>query len=159
MAGEHDFAPARTRGKGVRTRSPWGSWHKVPADALLPYPVAQSLADRTVFWWLRRCPVCQQTKPMLARRATCGHNCKGVLIAIKRSPEHTAHMQRVSHAATRERTELADLAQLLGDVAEEDTTTRVLVVRAYRAGRKRGYRLGETGGTCRERRAWEEGRR
>ncbi|HEY3499475.1 MAG TPA: hypothetical protein VGK73_32520 [Polyangiaceae bacterium] len=147
-------APARSRSKGVRTLTPWGSWNGVPADALLPYPVAQDIKDRSVFWYLRRCPVCQQAKPMRSFRRSCSNNCKGVLIAITRSTEHTAKMQAVAHANTSKRAEQRDLDALF---ARHPAVEREVIVQCYRDGRRRGYRLGETRGICRERRRWENG--
>lgn len=151
-------APAKSRSKGVRTLSPWGSYHAVPADALLPYPVACTLLkDRSQYLYLRRCAVCLEAKPMFSWRKTCGNNCKGVLISFTRSLENTAKMQAVSHANTSKRAEFRDLEELFAYIDRE--SVRDLVVRAYRTGRRRGYRLGETRGVCRERRAWEEDRR
>jgi predicted nucleic acid-binding Zn ribbon protein len=142
-------APARTRSKGVRTLTPWGSYNGVPADALLPYPVAQDIKDRSVFWYLRRCPVCQQAKPMRSFRRSCSNNCKGVLISITRSPENTAKMAAVAHANTSKRAELRDCERIVSEGLDP--------IAAYRLGRRRGYRLGETRGICRERRRWENG--
>jgi len=137
-----------SRSKGVRTLSPWGSWHAVPADALVPYPVACSLlADRTQYLYLRRCLVCQLASPMFSYRKTCSNNCKGVLIGITRADKHTDAMRAASAEATSRRAELADI----------DTIQREQLdpIAAYRMGRRRGYRLGETRGMCRERKRWE----
>lgn len=141
----------KTRNKGVRTLSPWGSYNAVPPDALVPYPVACSLGDRTQYLYLRTCAVCRQPRPMLSYRRACSNNCKGVLISMQRSGQMSVARAAEAHERTVQMTEARDVTRILRDKLDP--------IAAYRLGKRSGYRLGETKGIVRERRAWENGRR
>lgn len=137
----------RSRSKGVRQRTPWGSYNAAPADALLPYPVAQSLRDRSQFWWLRPCPVCRQPRVMKAFTKTCGRNCGAVLIGINRSPAHVAAMQARGRASQVAAAIARDLAVIAAQALDP--------IAAYRLGKRRGERSGYEKGRLAERRQWE----
>lgn len=137
-----------SRSKGVRTLSPWGSYHALPADAVVPYPVAQSLQDRTQFLYLRPCPVCREAKPMYAYRRTCSNACKGVLLAVTRSSDHIAKARAVANRNLAEAGELRDMQRIQAEALSP--------VEAYRLGLRRSYRRAYLVGVRAERRRWEE---
>lgn len=99
----------------------------VPQNALVPYPVAQEIATR-VYLWLRRCPVCQETRIMRARPATCSHACGQVRGHFKRPEGFYRRLSTAGVAARAARRE-ARIARMIHGL-----TAREAFDKGYQAG-------------------------
>lgn len=106
---------------------------RVPANALLPYPLAQRI-DTRQYLWLRRCPTCQRARLYLAQKATCGNSC-GVALSHWRRPSQERRMRELHKLAMA--TRLRNLEARRAREVEGLTSAE-----AYAKGYERGYATG-----------------
>lgn len=108
---------------------------RVPANALVPYPVAQRIGTRQ-YLWLRRCPTCQRARLYLAQKATCGNSC-GVALSHWRRPSQERRMREMHKLAmeTRLRNQRARVAREVEGLTSAE---------AYTKGYDRGYASGHS---------------
>jgi hypothetical protein len=120
---------------------PWGGRRRAdtvtPANALLPYPVAQDIATGQ-YRWLRRCPACGKARIYKADKRTCGNSC-GVAFSHWRRPGQDRRMRQLQKLAmqTRLRKQRERMAALCAGLTAEQ---------AYALAYKRGYAAGNTAG-------------
>lgn len=116
---------------------PWGGRRRVdttaPANALVPYPLAQMIATRQ-YLWLRRCPTCQKAKLYTAQKATCGNSC-GVSLSHWRRPAQERRMREIHKLAMQTR-----LAQQQARIASQ--CAGLTPEQAYHLAYQRGYAAG-----------------
>ena len=104
-----------------------------PANAVLPFPLAQEIGTRQ-YLWLRVCPTCQKRKLYQARQGTCSRSC-GQSLRAWRCPRDERKMRAIHKLAVDARIRNRE-ARLLAEC--EGLTAR----EAYRKGYERGYSSG-----------------
>jgi hypothetical protein len=116
---------------------------RVPAELVVPYPVAQQIRWREGKWrpsrllWLRRCPGCGRVRVYVAASVTCSRRC-GHLMSSFRPAKALAfrrRLPRMQAAAAK-----AKRAKRAGDVAAR--VAGLTPEQAYEQGYRRGYGAG-----------------
>lgn len=123
---------------------PWGGRARradtvAPANALVPYPVAQTL--RRQYLWLRRCPQCQKARLYRADQRTCSQAC-GNAFGHWRRPCQERRLRALQKLAAQ-----AKVRHRQARIARECAGLTVLeaYTLAYRRGYAAGHLAGQTG--------------
>lgn len=121
---------------------PWGGKARrsdtvVPANALVPYPVAQTL--RRQYLWLRRCPQCQKARLYRADQRTCSQTC-GKAFSHWRRPQQEKRLRAIQVLSAQAKVRARD-ARIARECAG------LTAVEAYALAYRRGYAAGHLAGT------------
>lgn len=112
----------------------------VPPDAVVPFPVAQSLRNRQ-FLWARRCKLCGRVKVRLARGIGCTRKCGNALTYFDgtRDRKQRQHLARIGEQARTARARNAEKRI-------ERRVRHLTPIEAYRLAYDRGYQAGHKAG-------------
>lgn len=108
---------------------------RVPANAVVPYPLAQRL-DTRQYLWLRRCPTCGRARLYAAQKLTCGNSC-GVAFSHWRRPHQERRMRELHKRAL-----VVRLQRQQERMARE--VAGLTPAEAYTKGYERGYATGHS---------------